>query len=230
MDVLYKHLSVHWGNAEMHQHCWLWHINNSVPKETAPRERDRKCDRIIVYVEVYLFRGANRDGTINAEMFASWSWCNVDLMKPDLPVNSFLGTHTVCTPNHTHARPSAYMYTLGFWSHKWTCSYFEKSRQHSYTDTGQEECHVLWWDVTHAKCKYNLYILKFRLLFVLLSRRHTEKHNVILCNLHPMACIAFFPLHFLLVFVASWGCADNWMRRDNLCSLRSPMYKECITF
>lgn len=73
----------------------------SVPKETASRGRGRKCDGIIVYVEVYLFRGTNRHGTANAEMFASWSWCNVDLMKPHLPVNSFLDAHTTCTPNHT---------------------------------------------------------------------------------------------------------------------------------
>lgn len=125
MDALYEYLSVHWGNAEMHQHCWLWHINNSVPKEAAPRERDRKCDRIIVYVEVYLFRGANRDGTINAEMFASWSWCNVDLMKPDLPVNSFLDTHSVCTTNHTHTR-----HTCTLWDSGHTNEHVVISRSH----------------------------------------------------------------------------------------------------
>lgn len=42
----------------------------SVHKETE-RGRDGKCDGIIVYVEVYLFRSTNRDGTINAEMSAS---------------------------------------------------------------------------------------------------------------------------------------------------------------
>lgn len=42
----------------------------SVQEETE-RGRDRKCDRIVVYVEVYLFRSTNRDGTINAEMSAS---------------------------------------------------------------------------------------------------------------------------------------------------------------
>lgn len=42
----------------------------SVPNETE-RGRDRQCDRIIVYVVVYLFRGTDRDVTINAEMSAS---------------------------------------------------------------------------------------------------------------------------------------------------------------
>ena len=44
----------------------------SVPEETEGGT-DRKCDMIIVYVVVYLFRGTNRAGTLNAEMSASRS-------------------------------------------------------------------------------------------------------------------------------------------------------------
>lgn len=39
----------------------------SMPKEIEI-DRDSQCDRIIVFVVVYLFRATNRPGTINAEM------------------------------------------------------------------------------------------------------------------------------------------------------------------
>lgn len=121
---------------------------------------------------------------------------------------------------------------FGFWPHKYTCSCFKESHQCSYTDTilqwltGLEERHVLWWDVTLAKCQYHLHILKFRLknarlLFVLLSRRHTAKHNVILKS-HTMPYIALFFCVFylcLLVVSAVYNCEKSysWAITSGLC-------------
>lgn len=98
-------------------------------------------------------------------MPALWSWGNVDLMKLHLALNSFLDAHT-WTPNHTHRTPTDISIHIHFRlrSHKCTFSYFEESRQHSWRVTmslwltGQEECRVLWWNVTRVKCQHHLHV------------------------------------------------------------------------
>lgn len=152
-----------------------------VPKETASRGRDRKCDRIIVYVEVYLFRGTNRwDHKYCTEMFASWSWRNVDLMKP----------HFDCEliPRCTYVRPVTHMYghrhqhaLWGFRSHKWTCSYFEESTfVHRYRP-GEATHSVMRCDMCQVPISFAHIEVK-----AVICASISGKHNVIL-KLHAMA-------------------------------------------
>lgn len=145
----------------MRKHLWCQAL-----RMISRAKRRNEEDMVNASRFIYLSQGTNRDGNVNAKISAPWSWFNAALMKLHLHQPYI---HTVNVNTQSHTCMATDIGTCTHWifrSLKCTCSHFGERQSYGDTillrSTGLEECHVLWWDVSHTDCQYHLHILKFR--------------------------------------------------------------------